>query len=70
MSVATPVRGLTARQLEVIALLAGGLRHAEIGARLSISTRQVQRHAAQAVERADVANVCQLVAFAIEERLI
>ena len=70
MPVAAPARGLTARQLEVIALLAGGLRYGEVGVRLSISTRQVQRHAAQAVERAGVANVCQLVALAIEERLI
>ena len=61
---------LTPRQLEVIALLAEGLRYGEVAAALSISARQVQRHAAQAVERAGATNVCQLVAIAIDADLI
>jgi DNA-binding CsgD family transcriptional regulator len=61
---------LTGRQVEVVALLAEGLRYAEVATQLSISTRQVQRHTAQAVERAGVLNVCQLVASAIHQRLI
>jgi DNA-binding NarL/FixJ family response regulator len=61
---------LTARQVQVLELLAGGLRYSEAGARLSISARQVQRHAAQAVERAGAVNLCQLVAVAIDEGLI
>ena len=47
-----------------------GLRYGEVAERLSISTRQVQRLAAQAVERAGVVNVCQLVASAVEAQLI
>ena len=64
------VHRLTARQREVVALLAAGLRYGEVAERLSISTRQVQRLAAQAVERAGVVNVCQLVASAVEAQLI
>lgn len=70
MTESASVGSLTARQLEVVALLAKGLRHGEVAARLSISSRQAQRHAVQAVERAGVANVCQLVAVAIQARLI
>ena len=61
---------LTGRQLEVLELLATGLRYSEVAVRLSISTRQVQRHAAQAVERAGAVNLCQLVAIAIEQGVI
>ena len=58
---------LTDRQLEVLALLATGLRYSEVATELSISARQVQRHAAQAVERVGAINVCQLIAMTIEE---
>lgn len=67
---AAAIDRLTARQLQVIALLAEGQRYSEVAARLSITTRQVQRHAVQAVERTGAANVCQLVALAIDARLI
>lgn len=61
---------LTRRQVEVVALLAEGHRYADVAAHLSISTRQVQRHTAQAAARAGAVNVCQLVASAIQQRLI
>lgn len=61
---------LTARQLQVLELLAAGLRYSEVAAELSISARQVQRHAAQAVERSGAINVCQLIAVTIGEGLI
>jgi DNA-binding NarL/FixJ family response regulator len=38
--------GLTARQLEVLALLAKGLTNAEIAERLVVSTRTVEHHVA------------------------
>lgn len=56
---------LTPRQLEVVALLAHGLRYSEIANELSISCRQVQRLTMQAVKRAGAATVCEVVALAI-----
>jgi DNA-binding CsgD family transcriptional regulator len=61
---------LTARQLQVVALLADGLRYHEVGACLSISVRQVERHVAQAIARAGVRTAYELVAVAIAEGLV
>jgi DNA-binding CsgD family transcriptional regulator len=56
---------LTARQLEVLALMADGLRYDEIAACLSISAQQVQRHVANARERLGVASTSQLLAVVV-----
>jgi len=61
---------LTGRQLEVVALLAQGLRYDAVAASLSISRRQVQRHVREAVQRLEVANANELVAVAIAEGLV
>jgi DNA-binding CsgD family transcriptional regulator len=61
----SPLDRLTARQLEVIALLADGLRYREVAACLTISERQVERHVANAQERLGAANVNQLIAIAL-----
>ncbi len=53
-----------------MALLADGLRYAEVAACMSISTRQVQRHVAEAVARLGVSNGTQLVAVAVAENLV
>lgn len=62
--------GLTARQLQVVALLADGLRYREVAACLSISVRQVQRHVANAVARLGVRNANELVAIAVSESVV
>jgi DNA-binding CsgD family transcriptional regulator len=67
---ATPSERLTARQLQVVALLADGLRHREVAACLSISERQVQRHVAEAVARLGLRNAYELAAFAVAEGLV
>ncbi len=59
--------GLTARQLQVVALLADGLRHREIAACLSISERQVQRHVAEAIARLGLQTAYELTAIAVSE---
>jgi len=46
--------GLTARQLEVLALLAEGLTNAEIAARLVVSIRTVDHHVAAVLARLGV----------------
>lgn len=54
---------LTTRQAQVVALLAEGLRYAEIARSLSITERQVQRHVAAAVQRSEVRTASELVAL-------
>lgn len=61
---------LTARQLQVVALLADGLRHREIAECLSISERQVQRHVADAVARLGLRNAYELAAVAVSDGLV
>ncbi len=61
---------LTARQIQVAALLADGLRHREIAACLSISERQVQRHIAEAVTRLGLQNPYELAALAVSEGIV
>jgi len=61
---------LTARQLQVLALLADGLRYREVAACLSISDRQVQRHVAHAVARLGLRNASELIAVAVRDRLV
>jgi len=61
---------LTARQLQVVALLADGLRYREVAASLSISARQVQRHVAQAAARMGVHGAYELVAVAVSEGMV
>lgn len=61
---------LTARQLQVVSLLADGLRHREVAACLSISVRQVERHVANAIARLGVSSVYELVAVAVGAGLV
>ena len=64
------LRGLTARQLQVVALLADGLRYEEIAACLAISERQVQRHVSDATIRLGLRNANHLTAVAASEGLV
>jgi DNA-binding CsgD family transcriptional regulator/tetratricopeptide (TPR) repeat protein len=57
---ANPAR-LTARQLEVVALLAEGLTNAEIANRLVVSVRTVESHVAAALAKTDAVNRIELV---------
>jgi DNA-binding CsgD family transcriptional regulator len=56
---------LTARQLQVVSLVAAGHRYQAIAAELSISAGQVHRHVANAIGRLEVQNVNELVAVAL-----
>lgn len=64
------VDAATARQLEVVDLLARGLRYREVASRLSISEGQVQRHVSHAVARSGARGVYDLVATAIATGLV
>lgn len=61
---------LTVRQVEVVALLADGLRYREIADCLSISERQVQRHVSHAVSRLGLANVYELVRVLVDDGVV
>jgi DNA-binding CsgD family transcriptional regulator len=61
---------LTARQLQVVALLADGHRYRAIAACLSISPNQVERHVRNAVDRLAVHSPAELVAAAVAEGIL
>ena len=56
--------GLTSRQLEVLALLAGGLSNADIAARLSLSPRTVDHHVSAVLGKLAVSSRRQAAAAA------
>jgi DNA-binding CsgD family transcriptional regulator len=61
---------LTARQLQVVALLADGLSAEEIAAQLSVATSTVYRSVERAKARTGVRSRSELVAFAIRAGLL
>lgn len=62
----TEADGLTARQLEVLLLVADGWKQTQIAARLGVSARAVQRLVAEARRRLQVSTTAELVAVAVE----
>jgi DNA-binding NarL/FixJ family response regulator len=66
----TPEPSLTPREADVLGLLAEGLSHEEIGARLSISPETVRTHVRKACDRLGAQTRTQAVATALRLRLI
>nr|WP_280953537.1 helix-turn-helix transcriptional regulator [Symbiobacterium terraclitae] len=62
--------GLTEREVEVITLVAAGLTNKEIGARLYISPKTVDRHLRNIFLKVSVSNRAALVAYAIRQGLV
>jgi len=66
-----PVRSnLTAREFEVLRLLADGLSQADIAARLFISSKTVATHIEHILDKLEVRSRAQAVALAYRERLL
>ena len=61
---------LTDREIEVLSLLADGLRHEEIGKRLGIGSETVRTHLRKASDRLGAATRTQAVANALRQGLI
>lgn len=65
-----PRREPTARELEVLALLAEGLSHEKVGKRLDIGAETVRTHARKAADRLGARTRTQAVALAIRRGLL
>ena len=63
-------RGLTARQLEVLSLVAEGLTNQKVAERLGLSPRTVDRHLENMLRRLKMHSRVELVRYALRERLI
>lgn len=61
---------LTPRQLEVLRLVAAGLRNAEIAERLTISEQTVKTHVAHLLEKIGVTSRLQAARYAISKKLV
>ena len=61
---------LTPREQEVLALIAKGLSNVEIGEKLFISARTVEKHRAELLLKTDSKNSVSLVVYAIKNGLV
>jgi len=61
---------LTSREREILKLIAEGCKNKEIADQLDISTKTVERHRANLMEKLNLHNVQALTAFAIERGLV
>ncbi|UGS34941.1 LuxR family transcriptional regulator [Capillimicrobium parvum] len=62
--------GLTARELEVLRLVAAGQTNKSIGARLVLSERTVERHVSNIFAKLDVSSRAAATAFAYEHKIL
>lgn len=62
--------GLTPRELDIIRLISEGLGYKEIAAELSISTRTVEAHKNNILDKLELKNTIELVKFAIKNKLV
>jgi len=67
---ASPLALLTARQREILQLVAEGRSTKEIAADLGLSVKTVETHRAQLMERLEIRDVAGLVRLAIREGLV
>jgi DNA-binding NarL/FixJ family response regulator len=63
-------RSLTARELEIIQLLAAGKSSKEIADRLCISSRTVEAHRAEIMKRLKLGSLAELVLYAVRNNIV
>ena len=64
-----PLAPLSEREQEVAVLISQGMMNREIGERLSISERTVDRHVANILNRLGLTSRAQVAAWVVERRL-
>lgn len=69
-AVDTPEALLTARQVEILTLIAQGRSAREIGEHLGLSAKTVDVHRARIMERLDVHDIAGLTRYAVRHRLV
>ena len=62
--------GLSAREREVVRLIARGRSNGEIAAELVLSKRTVEKHIGRILAKLDLASRAQIVRWAIEQGLL
>lgn len=62
--------GLTQREQEVLTLLTKGLSNAQIGDRLHLSARTIEKYVSSLLQKTEVHNRAELVRFALEHHLL
>jgi DNA-binding NarL/FixJ family response regulator len=60
-------RGVTAREMEVLAIIGEGLSNREIGARLYLSPKTVEKHISSLMDKLEVRTRAQLAAIAAKD---
>jgi DNA-binding NarL/FixJ family response regulator len=67
---AAALKGLTARELEVLRLVGRGLENAEIASELHISPRTAKNHVSAILAKLQLSNRVQAAVFAVQNQLI
>ncbi len=65
-----PVDLLTERELEILKLIAQGFSNSEIGEKLFISPRTVDKHRTNIMEKIGVNNIAGLIRYAFREKIV
>ena len=63
-------RALTAREREVLQLIAEGLTTKQVAAKLGLSVKTVETHRRQVMEKTNANSVADLVRYAIREGIV
>lgn len=63
-------REITKREQEIVKLIAEGFKNREIAERLGISTKTVETHRANIMNKMAFRNVAQLIRYAIQKGIV
>ncbi len=66
----TPAVDLTQREIDVLYLLSEGLSNIQIGEKLHLSSRTVEKHVSSLLRKTTTSNRAELVRFAMEHHLV